>query len=217
MNESSELQTKSKLVLIAVSTFVIAGTMAALNVAVNNGAGINDVPAFLFWSVFFSACLVCVFILMRRICRLGTDFNSYVIAILVGSIAGVFWTVIVQFTLGSWFRSFGFPVIICWIVGGIGGMISSLGRYESPNYVRELFHVLLIVSIGVLAILGTKPLSGLLSDDRRIHVICIRWTQGLEPLSTSDINKLKDYGLTNEGLNGLIASEIRGELDPVSG
>ena len=51
-------------------------------------------------------------------------FTRICVAIVAGAIAGFCWTLLNYWFLGPWFGAWSFPVVDCWIAGGVIGFIT---------------------------------------------------------------------------------------------
>jgi len=182
--------------------------VAGIGVTLNKGFGVNDLSAFLFWSLPFAALVACLGLvnIYRRV-RLLT---GYLIAVIAGTLLGIVWTFIVGALLGPSFGAFGFPVWSCWVAGGASAMVTSVGTFKE---VRQFFSELILVgSICLFAVVGAEPFSIWLSADQKLEVTMIKWLPGPSELTmqratdppnyygplTKDLIQLKEIGLTGK-------------------
>ncbi|HEX6965341.1 MAG TPA: hypothetical protein VF166_06050 [Gemmatimonadaceae bacterium] len=99
---------------------------AALYLADNAWFGAGDLWAMLFWSVPFGVLLAIVIgPLSRRLAAAATLWRYGALVPLAG-VLGYLWTVIVALVLGGWIGAFSFPVLFCWVAGGLlGGVVAA--------------------------------------------------------------------------------------------
>ena len=119
-NKPSPFSSKSTLrtgFICLITSIIVAGIALVLN----DGFGANDMWAFLFWSVPFAA--VVAFISVANPYRNLGSFARYCAAVIAGALIGVVWTFIVALLVGPWFLAFSFPVLSCWVAGGVSGMV----------------------------------------------------------------------------------------------
>lgn len=115
--------------LLVVPTIPLAcliGSYVAARVFVrsNGGNDAGDIPPFVFYTIPFSVALIVLsfglLILLPNV-RLALRI---IVGLIVGASAGFLWTIINRWMLGMWFGAWGFPVLYCWIVGGVLGMLT---------------------------------------------------------------------------------------------
>ena len=125
--ESSFLARLTRVLLFPLAgllCFLGSYLVALLCIGLNNGFGASDIPVFLYWTFAFSLAVlfltVPIALLIRRLGR----FTRLSIAIVAGAIAGYCWTLLNYGFLGPWFGAWSFPVVDCWIAGGVIGIIT---------------------------------------------------------------------------------------------
>jgi hypothetical protein len=129
-----------RLGVIALAAGLIA-TATAFAVAVafllfNRWFGAGDLGAFGFWSLFFAgASGFASFVFASSSKHWGCIFR-YTGGLFLGLLLGFGFTYGVALMLGPWFGAFSFPVLYCWMIGGIAGMffaVASTERKAEPN------------------------------------------------------------------------------------
>jgi uncharacterized BrkB/YihY/UPF0761 family membrane protein len=110
--------------LAALLCFLGSYLVALLCIGLNNGFGSGDMPAFLYWTVPFSLAVLLLTVPIALLIRKLDRFTRLSIAIVAGAIAGFCWTLLNYGFLGPWFGAWSFPVVDCWIAGGVIGIIT---------------------------------------------------------------------------------------------
>jgi len=182
--------------------FITAALMAAVKLIINGGFGKSDIVPFLFWTIPFSVLVGLsregVGVWLRRY----SSVIRYCVAGMLGVLAGIVWTYVVAFFVGPFFGAFSIPVLPCWVVGGISGLLVGINHASGAVRATDL---LLIIVVGVIVLAGQGPLRRLVSDSQQVQVIGIRWSPGPEPLSVlgesltaADVEQLKAIGLSGK-------------------
>lgn len=98
---------------------------AVLYLAGNAWFGAGDLWAMLFWSVLLGALLaIVVGPLSRRLAAAPTLWR-YAALVPLGGLLGYLWTWVVALLLGGWIGAFSFPVLFCWVAGGLLGGVAA--------------------------------------------------------------------------------------------
>jgi hypothetical protein len=104
---------------------VVSWTVALAHVARNYWFDAGDLRPFAFWCVVAGVLAYpALRTLKRRTARAGS-LLLLCIASLAGLVFAVAWTFLVALVLGGWMGAFGFPVLLCWIVGSVFGFLAS--------------------------------------------------------------------------------------------
>jgi hypothetical protein len=132
---------------------------------------------------------------------------TYMASGLIGVVAGVLWTYVVALMLGPFFGAWSFPALWCWTVGAASGLIVTAKSYDETRR-SLLIAATVVIVMGLVALLGDRPLFILLSDSRKLEVVSVRWKPGSNPLSNpsilgmeltnADLERLKSIGLTGQ-------------------
>ena len=116
---------RNSAVLGGVVAIVGAVGAAVVYLASNAWFGAGDLPAMIFWSLPLGIIIaVTVGVLSRRLAIARTRWH-YVAFVPIGAILGFVWTIAAAFILGGWIGAFSFPVLFCWIFGGVSGGIAA--------------------------------------------------------------------------------------------
>ena len=111
--------------LVAIGTACLA---AALYVAANRGFGAGDLPAMLLWSLPLGGLVALVVRVPARLAaRRGVPalLAAHATAVALGLLVGVLWTASAASLLGPWIGAFSFPVLACWALGAVAGLLSA--------------------------------------------------------------------------------------------
>ena len=111
--------------LVAIAAACLA---AALYVAANRGFGAGDLPAMLLWSLPLGGLVALVARIPARLAaRRGAPglLAAHAAAVGLGLLVGVLWTVSAASLLGPWMGAFSFPVLACWALGAVAGLLSA--------------------------------------------------------------------------------------------
>ncbi|MEP6620910.1 MAG: hypothetical protein ABJE47_16415 [bacterium] len=111
--------------LVGIGTLSGALGVALAYVASNDWFGSGDLRAMVFWSL-PPAVLVAALAapVARRLNRSGA-FLHYLVLVPLGAAVGFLWTVCAAMLLGGWIATFSFPVLFCWVGGGVLGGIAA--------------------------------------------------------------------------------------------
>jgi hypothetical protein len=103
---------------------IVLSFLAAIGfLAANSWFGVGDLRSFAQWSIMFAVVSVCVAAIVRvTLLRRGAAFR-YFLAAFCGLVTGFAFTWVVALLLGPWFGAFSFPVLYCWMLGGLGSML----------------------------------------------------------------------------------------------
>jgi hypothetical protein len=104
---------------------VVSWAVALVDVARDYWFGAGDLRPFAFWCLLAAAF---AYPAMRSLQRYAARVRNVVlvsVASLAGLAFGVAWTFLVALILGGWIGAFGFPVLLCWIVGSVVGFLGS--------------------------------------------------------------------------------------------
>jgi len=106
--------------VIAAATAYAATVVAALAyLASNNWFGANDMSALLVWTLPLAAL---VYGAARFLDNKPVGWR-YVAALVLGPLLGLTVYLSVALLLGGWIMAFSFPVLFCWVFGGLLGLI----------------------------------------------------------------------------------------------
>jgi hypothetical protein len=102
----------------------------------------------IFWSLPLGIITaVTVGVLSRRLAVAKARWH-YVALVPIGAILGLAWTIVVAFILGGWIGAFSFPVLFCWVFGGVSAGIAAAWI----NHPRSWPTGLLLVGIALVAL-----------------------------------------------------------------
>lgn len=131
----------------------VVGTLlvSALAVLFNDGFGARDLWVFSFWSFPFALTVGGLGVVLTK--QFGLVHLSYrcTMFVLCGTVIGILWTIVVTLLMGAWFMAFSFPVLFCWIAGGISGTIVVVNSGATYPIKKTLLYVLVISSVCLTA------------------------------------------------------------------
>lgn len=115
------------------SCFIVSFAVARIFLHRQGDFGAGDLHAFSVFSAAFAVVLLLPAALFAILLRDVRRIHRLWLAIVVGALAGFCWTLLNRWYLGLWFGAWSFPVLYCWIAGGVFGILSvaMLGR-EKP-------------------------------------------------------------------------------------
>lgn len=216
MRNSSYLILKFiKVFIVTISASLLVCLITILFNPVNNT---RDLWAFMLWSAPFALAVGGIAILLHSRFQYKRKSAEWVKMCIIGSATGVVWTIIVSLLLGNWFALFSFPVVFCWIGGGISGLLVANSDESKDCIVHTFLSILAASVICFLMILIAKPVSLWIAEDQQLEIIFIEWIPGegslyFEPHRFGDRN----YGLYIKEIEVLKAAGLRGKLAYVSG
>jgi len=117
--------------LAGIASIVSAVGAAALYLSFNDWFGAGDLPAMLLWSLPLGGLVS--FVMRRAVPRFENRqprTQSLALAI-IGVIVGFLWTFLAALILGAFIGAFSFPVLYCWMLGGL------LGGVAAARFARE--------------------------------------------------------------------------------
>ena len=109
----------------AIVSIISAVAAATLYVSVNDWFGASDLLPMFFWSLPLGAL---VWFAMRRAGPRFVDSRPRArttILAAIGAVTGFFWTFLAALLLGGFIGAFSFPVLYCWMLGGLLGGIAA--------------------------------------------------------------------------------------------
>ena len=166
--------------LAGITTFVTALALAALYVALHHGFGRGDLLPFALWDVWLA--LLVTAIGPATVARTQTLENArrVVVAIVIGVVTGVAFTLVVAAVLGGWFFAFSFPVLYLCAIGAAAGLV--VATIAAPTGLRRdgpsSLRCALLLGGGVLVLTAATPFAMVLgaayiwdSAEGEIHLI----------------------------------------------
>ena len=108
----------------SVGCFIGSNFVARLLVDLNDGFGAGDLRGFAIFSTVFALVFLlpaALFAILFGDWRLA---NRLWLAVLLGAIGGFGWTLLNLWYLGPWFGAWSFPVLYCWMAGGVFGLFA---------------------------------------------------------------------------------------------
>jgi hypothetical protein len=138
VREPSRVFTPVTVVVIAALVAVAAAWLtAAAYVAANRGFGVGDLGAMLLWSLPLGGLVALV---ARVPARLASRhpwqalLAAYAAAVALGLLVGVLWTVAAASLLGPWIGAFSFPVLACWVLGAVVGLVAAVTAVRTRTW-----------------------------------------------------------------------------------
>lgn len=154
---------------IATACFLTSAATAIAHIGLNKGFGRGDFGPYLFWTTVFSLLLAA---LPGRARRVMEGRFRYVMAITGGGLAGLLWTIVVAYLLGPWFGAFSFPVLFCWVAGGVAGLVLALPK---ESLLKQL---IICACFALVTVAAPAVLRAAVLDDQNLMVVYVRWRPG---------------------------------------
>lgn len=131
---------------------VLGAVGAALAYLASNAwFGAGDLSAMVIWSLPLGALLaVTAGVLSRRLIAVRALWH-YVALVPTGAVVGYLWTLVAAVVMGPWIGAFSFPVLFCWVAGGMLGGIAAAWLARPQSWPAALLlAAILLVSLGRL-------------------------------------------------------------------
>jgi hypothetical protein len=112
------------LLIGSIGCFLVSSVVAKAFLRLQDNFGAGDLRAFSIFSVVFALVLLLPAGLFAVVLRRVRLINRLWLAILLGALAGFCWTVLNRWYLGPWFGAWSFPVLYCWVAGGVFGLLA---------------------------------------------------------------------------------------------
>jgi hypothetical protein len=198
---------RKPLLTTAVICFSTSALVASGEATFNKDFGANDILPFLIWTLPFAGVIALTKGKLGDASRRLPILLRYAVAVAIGIATGVLWTYIVAFFLGAWFGAFSFPVLSCWIAGGVCGMIVGGSNYKNGKQSVTLEWVITaVLCLGAITI--PRYLVDFLSKNQKLEVVAVKLKSGSESLavrevfdpalSNEDVARLKSLGLSGQ-------------------
>lgn len=113
--------------------FIVSYVVARIFLHSQDDFGAGDLHAFSVFSAAFAVLLLLPAGLFAIALRDTRRIHRLWLAIVVGALLGFCWTLLNRWYLGLWFGAWSFPVLYCWIAGGVFAFltVAMLGREKS--------------------------------------------------------------------------------------
>jgi lysylphosphatidylglycerol synthetase-like protein (DUF2156 family) len=149
---------RNSALLAGVVAVVGALLAAAAYLATNAWFGAGDLPAMIFWSLPLGLMIAATLsVLSRRLARTRTRWH-YVALVPIGATIGFSWTIAAAFILGGWIGAFSFPVLFCWVFGGVLGGIAAAWINQPRSWPTGLLlAVFALAALGRLNVYAQAP------------------------------------------------------------
>lgn len=203
-NTFSQWQRKDWLLSLLVC-LAVSGLMATIFVVSQGGYGAGDLTAVLIWSTPLAVLLSLVARAFRSLWSRLHPVLAWLLAAVLGLAAGFLWTMAVALLMGPWFGAFSLPVWLCWMGGGLGGLVAA-SAVHVRNGRRHLGA--LVLPIALLLLIGYPPVTARITGSEQIQLVFLRHTPGPEALVILD----ERGRLTGEERESLIASGLTGQV-----
>jgi hypothetical protein len=97
---------------------------AVMYLAANAWFGVRDLWAMVLWSIPLGAFVAVTTRAFSRRFETVPALMHYLAFMLVGGLLGLLWTIVAGLSLDGWINAFSFPVLFCWVTGGLVGGIA---------------------------------------------------------------------------------------------
>jgi hypothetical protein len=105
--------------LAAVVALVMSLSGAVAFLAANDWFGAGDLPAMVVWTLPLAGLIYLCFRPVSVRLERSSAVWHYLTLVPLGGLVALGWTVGVALVLGGWILAFSFPVLFCWIAGGL--------------------------------------------------------------------------------------------------
>lgn len=139
--------------LVAEFTAVAA---AASYVAAHQGFGRDDLVAMAVWSL---PLALATSVVMARVARRRAGrgaLPTFLLLVSAGGLIGGLWSVAAALLLGAWIAAFSFPVLICWVAGGVVGAATAATMLQPRSWPASAIVTGLVV-FGVQRVDNYRP------------------------------------------------------------
>ena len=127
MNEPLTQSNRAVPIVAAITAGASAVAMAKGYIVANNGFGSGDIPAMVTWSVPLALLVYLCFRPITRRISSSSGVWAYLLMAPVGAVVGLIWTIMASLVLGGYMAAFSFPIVLCWVGGGIlAGLVAAL-------------------------------------------------------------------------------------------
>jgi hypothetical protein len=92
----------------------------------NDGFGRGDVSAFFVSSIPFGIVLLILSLVVLPFMSNLPATVRMAVGLVIGILSGFLWTLFNRWMLGPWFGAWSFPVLYCWVVGGVVGFVGAI-------------------------------------------------------------------------------------------
>jgi hypothetical protein len=127
--------------LIPALTAAVAAPLAALAyTAAHAWWDLHDVPTYAGWTIPLAVACGALSAALRSVIRGSGGQVRWTAAAAVGGALGLLWSYTAALLLGGWIFGFGFPVLYCWVFGGVAAGLSAavLARREASLGTQSL-------------------------------------------------------------------------------
>lgn len=121
----------------------VAAAIAFL--ATNEWFGAGDLPGMVVWSLPLAGLIYVSFRPVVARLAAASPVWRYVVLVVLGGLLGLAWTVAAALLLGGWILAFSFPVLFCWISGGLVAGSVAAWRSERRTWPAAVVLVLLVI------------------------------------------------------------------------
>ena len=137
--------TRGQSLIAAVMGYAGSILAAVAYLASNSWFGARDLPAMLVYSIPLAAAVYGV----SRLLRSHRLWLRYTSALLLGPLLGLLVYFAAASLLGGWIMAFSFPVLFCWMFGGLAGLVAAAWLPHARSWPVAGF--LIVLAIGLLA------------------------------------------------------------------
>jgi hypothetical protein len=130
----------------AVVLVVTSLASAVFFIALDDWFGVEDVSAFIFWSLPLAGLVYLSFRKLPARLTSAAPLLRYPALAIIGGIAGIGWTIVVALLLGGWIGAFSIPVFICWVAGGLVAGIAAVWHSDRRSWHAAVVSLILIVA-----------------------------------------------------------------------
>ena len=202
----------SAMILSSLGCFLAALAAALAAVLYQNGFGLADLFSF---SIFTIPYAVLIGMLTSNT-RVFMERRPLIVRLLLSGCAGVLcgfgWVLAVPIVLGPWFAAFSFPVLVCWILGAVWGILSGTVLSEPRKLQRTLAGTAAAIAASVFLALGFSVYGDYVRWTKGYELVTFKWQpgpQGLDIQNTSDFPRPPGWKEDTRGKGVLRFLELR--------
>jgi hypothetical protein len=198
------------------TSFLVSGTFALLLLAQNRWFGAGDLRAFVVYSAGLALLLGVVAAGVTPMFWKWSPWSGYVGGALLGLGAGYVFALGNLLLLGPWFGAWSFPVLECWLAGGLAGGVAAALSLERTRPGRALAAGASLLALLVTIWLGYSPLMLALSGDQRLTVVLVKWIPSDQPLTIKEQRGLDTDSIVSLGEDALSlirSAGVRGHIE----
>lgn len=184
-------------------TLALSILTAVVLVWLNGWFGAGDLWAFFVWSLPFAGLTALAGRAISGLLQPRHPLLQYLIFALAGYASALLWSPVVWAVTNPWFGTFSFPVLLCWLVGGVCGLMFSA---QAANSKLRGINIMWLGNCFFFALVPFAMFAALgwVRSEQKISVTFLQWERGPQllaadtsyPIPDSDLDFLRSLGIT---------------------